>query len=733
MSVRILVIGSNKDYCSQIKEFFDSRNLISTTVFDYDEGLEKLFFETPHITVIEYTSEFINEILLEKIKASERLQLVNTDIYEADENLYPVFISNDEKIDLLYENIQKALDKINFQSHQSLTEENKESLDSHFFPRLLKQIESEKKTGILTINSNSQIKIYFDNGKPFFAEGGNVETGLARILLKDKKIDLDMYNEVISEVSDGDNNQKTGEILVSKGYVSPHELNSYLELQVKEKIIRGFLSTKGSFSFKNTIDLPKGIYQSKFNIDNIILEGINRYVDISELYNEDLQIQLLPNFNKKITEIGLGPKELRVAQLLNNKTSLNEIYEKSQLNKEEVIKLLFYLAFYEIINLQDVSIDEIGKTSCKKMSEKLDLIDESDLLILDENKIIDDINSTMDEMESLNVEFLEELQLDKGNDGDENNKNENVGHMSDSETNPVDPNLIDLKEDSEQEYLEIINNDADVDLKQVEEDNSGIAETEVSIDREDYNEVIEFYNLISEEDDYYKLLRVSEDAGAEEIRLTYLQLVKKFHPDAAVKYSSEIRDKAEEVFSKLTIAYETLSDENKKYIYDSRSELDQLKERSGDIYEAEVIYREAEALLKQRNYKDAEHKLSKAVELNPDESAYLGSYSWARYCSSDNKDVIFNEVRIKLENAISMDPDLAQNYFYLGSVYKFSDNSLKAKQNFEKAVELDPYYVDAKRELRLLENRKLERKNQKAKAINNERIEKRFWSSLFKK
>ncbi len=281
--------------------------------------------------------------------------------------------------------------------------------------------------------------------------------------------------------------------------------------------------------------------------------------------------------------------------------------------------------------------------------------------------------------------------------------------------------------------MEIINNDADVDLKQVEEDNSGIAETEVSIDREDYNEVIEFYNLISEEDDYYKLLRVSEDAGAEEIRLTYLQLVKKFHPDAAVKYSSEIRDKAEEVFSKLTIAYETLSDENKKYIYDSRSELDQLKERSGDIYEAEVIYREAEALLKQRNYKDAELKLSKAVELNPDESAYLGSYSWARYCSSDNKDVIFNEVRIKLENAISMDPDLAQNYFYLGSVYKFSDNSLKAKQNFEKAVELDPYYVDAKRELRLLENRKLERKNQKAKAINNERIEKRFWSSLFKK
>ena len=92
-----------------------------------------------------------------------------------------------------------------------------------------------------------------------------------------------------------------------------------------------------------------------------------------------------------------------------------------------------------------------------------------------------------------------------------------------------------------------------------------------------------------------------------------------------------------------------------------------------------------------------------------------------------------NDIRIKLETAVSMDPDLAQNYYYLGSIYKFSDNLFKAKQNYEKAVELDNNFIDAKRELRLITNRKIEEKGLKAKKINNKNIEKRFWSGLFKK
>ena len=389
MAKRILVIGTNKEYCFQIKEFFELRGLITTIVLDYNEGLEKLIFEKPHITVIEYTSTAISAAFLGKINQSNRLQLIESDLYEVNKDQYPVFIFQDiDKIKVLFDNIEKALEEVDFDNLHIIAESQDNDLEKIFFPRLLKQIEAESRTGILIIDSNFQIKIYFENGQPVYSEGGNVETGLARILLNNSKIDLDNYNEVINEVTDKDNNQKIGEILVSKGFISPHELNTYLELQIKEKIIRGFLFTKGTYSFRYTDELPSEIYHSKFNIDDIILEGMNRYLDVSDLHDQSLQIKLFSGFSKKVSNLSLGPRELRVTQLLKNRVSLDQIYEKGRLSKEKVVKLLFYLAFYEILELKDIPIDNLGISSCRKMSEKLDLIDESDLLILDESNVI---------------------------------------------------------------------------------------------------------------------------------------------------------------------------------------------------------------------------------------------------------------------------------------------------------------------------------------------------------
>ncbi|MGH7891419.1 MAG: tetratricopeptide repeat protein, partial [Thermodesulfobacteriota bacterium] len=62
----------------------------------------------------------------------------------------------------------------------------------------------------------------------------------------------------------------------------------------------------------------------------------------------------------------------------------------------------------------------------------------------------------------------------------------------------------------------------------------------------------------------------------------------------------------------------------------------------------------------------------------------------------------------------------------LGSVYKHTNELRKAEKYFEKAIELDPDFIEAKREVRLINTRKTNIKNDK-------KIEKNFWSSLFKK
>ena len=74
--------------------------------------------------------------------------------------------------------------------------------------------------------------------------------------------------------------------------------------------------------------------------------------------------------------------------------------------------------------------------------------------------------------------------------------------------------------------------------------------------------------------------------------------------------------------------------------------------------------------------------------------------------------------------------DIAENYYYLASVYKLADNLGNAEKYFKMAIEKDQNYIEAKRELRLIQSRKVKGT---AKKSSSKKIEKKFWSGLFKK
>ena len=63
------------------------------------------------------------------------------------------------------------------------------------------------------------------------------------------------------------------------------------------------------------------------------------------------------------------------------------------------------------------------------------------------------------------------------------------------------------------------------------------------------------------ESDYYKLLGLSKTASKKDIRRAYRRLSKLYHPDAGGNDAS--------MFIRITEAYETLFDDEKRFLYDT--------------------------------------------------------------------------------------------------------------------------------------------------------------------
>ena len=85
-------------------------------------------------------------------------------------------------------------------------------------------------------------------------------------------------------------------------------------------------------------------------------------------------------------------------------------------------------------------------------------------------------------------------------------------------------------------------------------------------------------------DDYYGVLGLSKKATQKEIKSAYRKLALKYHPD---KVGEDEKEKAEEIFVRVSEAYAILSDEDKRKVYDKygKNGLDML-ERGMDPEEA---------------------------------------------------------------------------------------------------------------------------------------------------
>ncbi len=196
--------------------------------------------------------------------------------------------------------------------------------------------------------------------------------------------------------------------------------------------------------------------------------------------------------------------------------------------------------------------------------------------------------------------------------------------------------------------------------------------------------------------DYYQLLSVETSADQAEIKRNYFRLARKFHPDLYDRdLPYEIKGVIEAVFDQVSKAYQTLSDEKKRKIYDTRKEKAPLEDKRNWAKAAEVKFRQGKTLFDKQQYQEAVVLLEEAVKLHGNKGRYFLLLAMAQSkIPSLHKKSEGNFLR-----SIESEPWNAEGYVGLGMLYKREGLNIKAKKKFEKALSIDPDHKVAQREM----------------------------------
>lgn len=221
-------------------------------------------------------------------------------------------------------------------------------LKSNSYASLLLSFMHQRRTGVLNIDSQLKLRIYFLEGSPVFVEGGDNKTRLGSIAFAERKIKQQDYQKVLEKVAQ--TKKKIGEVLIEMGFISPHELDWLLEFQVKEKLIRGFECTIGTYSFKLRNDFVDSILIYKVNPLQVIYEGVKRFGDPMDIEKDIFPIEESrvtvasdPEILEKLKSIGFSPREYRFLQYLNRFNTIDDIYSINLLSRGDMLKLLCFL------------------------------------------------------------------------------------------------------------------------------------------------------------------------------------------------------------------------------------------------------------------------------------------------------------------------------------------------------------------------------------------------------
>ncbi len=205
---------------------------------------------------------------------------------------------------------------------------------------------------------------------------------------------------------------------------------------------------------------------------------------------------------------------------------------------------------------------------------------------------------------------------------------------------------------------------------------------------------------------HFQVLGVSPKVAPREIRPAFVRLAKLYHPDRFRGAPSELAALAAEVFARISMAHDTLTDPQARQIYESElktgKSAQQQRKEVARIVEAEQECRRGEGCLQARDHERASVHFQRALELEPNEGEFHALYGWTLFLTQSAQRPKAME---HLKKAIALAPQSPTGYYYLGQLLKACEDTDGAGKMFRKVLSLRPDHVEASRELRLIQKR----------------------------
>ncbi|MBI9075317.1 MAG: DUF4388 domain-containing protein [Desulfatibacillum sp.] len=219
---------------------------------------------------------------------------------------------------------------------------------------ILQMLANDSKTGLLRLtNEDNDVRIFFQEGVVIYARGTAQEHALGQVLMSKGAISPQQLDECLEESSR--TRQALGNILVKRGHVSLKKLKQHIAEQAEQVIYSVFFWDGGRFDYSDSDLVPPGVLVTHLDIMNIVLEASRRIDELDvlkiQIPSDDLVLKTCGV--TAADQVRLSPVEWRFLSLVDGKRKVRDIVRESGYDKFSVYQML-----HSLISLNLVEKDE---------------------------------------------------------------------------------------------------------------------------------------------------------------------------------------------------------------------------------------------------------------------------------------------------------------------------------------------------------------------------------------